>query len=142
MRLIFCADPLDSRKPDPDYLPEIEAAKALEIDYSLINFEVLVKNEGGERAVKLVPEQSIETLGIYRGWMLKPQQYIVLYDALLKRGIRLINDPAAYVHCHYLPESYPIIEPYTPRSVWLPITTGINFDAIMELLQSFGSAPV
>lgn len=76
---------------------------------------------------------------IYRGWMLRPSQYRLLYEALVGKGIRLINDPAAYQHCHFLPESYSIIEGRTPRSVWMKTTGEVSIDAVMELLRSFES---
>ena len=142
MYLIFCSDPLNPRKPDPDFLEEVQAATDLGLACFFVNFELLINGESAEQAVQRIPEQSREVIGIYRGWMLKPGDYARFYDALLKRGIRLINDPAAYKHAHYLPESYALIETYTPRSVWLPGTSGIDIDVIMNALTSFGSAPV
>ena len=79
-------------------------------------------------------------LAAYRGWMVTPSQYRVLYDALVARGIRLINDPDQYRHGHHLPENYPVIEGRTPRSVWL--TGDLGIDRIMEALTPFGDAPV
>lgn len=94
------------------------------------------------KAVRRVPHQPQPGLGVYRGWMLTPEQYRVLYEALEGKGIRLLNDPATYLHCHYLPESYPVIEPHTPRSVWIKTKGDVAPDEIMELLRPFGSAPV
>jgi len=37
MRLIFCADPLDPRVPDPAYAAEIAAANVLGLSYSLLS---------------------------------------------------------------------------------------------------------
>lgn len=142
MRLIFCSDPLDPRKPDAAYEAEVAAAQRLRLEYALISFECLVNESDPLRAVRRVPERSAEELGVFRGWMLRPEQYGQLYDALAGRGVRLINDPEAYGHCHFLPESYPVIEHYTPRSVWLRTGAEVSIDAIMELLRPFGSAPV
>jgi len=82
------------------------------------------------------------TMGVYRGWMMTPEQYTILHDALNARGVRLINDPAAYRHCHYLPESYAVIERATPRTVWLPLSGGVDLDAVMDLLRPFADGPV
>jgi len=119
--IIFCSDPLRPRYPDEMYEAEADAVKALGYTYALIHYEALVDDQQPQKAVRSVPQSSNQ--GIYRGWMLKPAHYALLYDALLERGITLINPPAAYQHCHHLPESYPVIENLTPRSVW---TTG-NF---------------
>ena len=73
--------------------------------------------------------------------MLQPEQYAQLYQALATRGIQLINDPAAYLHCHYLPESYSVLEGYIPTSVWLRTGLDAPLDQIMELLAPF-DAPV
>ena len=61
-----------------------------------------------------MPEQAEPCLAMYRGWMLKPSTYGRLYEALAAKGLRLVNDPAAYVHCHHLPESYSAIEDGRP----------------------------
>ncbi|HYF61682.1 MAG TPA: ATP-grasp domain-containing protein, partial [Herpetosiphonaceae bacterium] len=71
-----------------------------------------------------------------------PEQYGRLYAALLRKGWRLINDPAAYRHCHYLPESLEIIAAHTPRTIWLPLDGPPDFAALMNRLAVFGSAPL
>src|SRR5579862_735117 len=121
MRLIYCSDPLAPARPDTAYAAEVAAAKNLGLEYFLVDYEALVLEGKSEKAVRHVARAAPE-LALYRGWMLTPQQYEQLYAALAARGLELINMPSAYRHCHYLPESYPIIEPFTPRSVWL--TTG------------------
>ena len=88
-----------------------------------------------------MPEQAEPCLAVYRGWMLKPAAYARLYEALAAKGMRLVNDPAAYVHCHHLPESYSVIQEWTPRSVWLKTEGEVDMDRIMELLRPFGAAP-
>jgi hypothetical protein len=72
--------------------------------------------------------------------MVTPPQFRVLYEALIARGIRLINDPDQYRHGHYLPETYPVIEGQTPRSLWL--TGDLGIDRIMEALTRFGDGAV
>jgi hypothetical protein len=142
MKVIFCSDPLDSRKPDMMYEKEASAVDQLGLKYSLIGYEALVNESNPEKAVQRVEQLPDPEPGIYRGWMLKPHQYQQLYDALTHQGIRLINDPTAYKHCHYLPESYSIIEGYTPKSVWMRVTIDVSMDEIIELLRHFNSKPV
>lgn len=74
--------------------------------------------------------------------MVRPSEYQALYDALLARGIELINSPAAYRACHYLPESYPLISDATPATVWLALDACGDPDTIMALLAPFGDQPV
>lgn len=142
MKFVFCSNPLNRREPDIDYQAEVCAVQKLGFEYVLINYEALVDENDALKAVARVAKQSIEELGIYRGWMLKPDQYRQLFDALAERGLYLINTPAAYTHCHYLPESYSVIEPYTPKSVWVRTSANFSTEQIIELLRSFGSRPV
>jgi hypothetical protein len=141
MRLLFCADPLDPRSPDSAFDREIEAARQLGIPFSLFSYEALVNEGSAARAVRRVETGDGNEVTVYRGWMLRPEHYTQLYDALLERGLQLINTPAAYRHCHYLPESYPLLEGHTPRTVWLPIAD-VTMDRIMALLEPFGTKPI
>jgi len=141
MRFIFCADYWNIRRPDPAYEAEVEAARNLGYACSLIDFEALIEGRNSARALRTVAPASARELAIYRGWMLKPQQYELLYQALEAKGVELINSPAAYKHCHYLPEWYPLLAEHTPASTWL---TGPDFslDAIMDVLRPFGERPL
>ena len=118
MRITFCSDPFEARKPDSEYEAEVAVTQSLGIEHDLISYEALVYNHDPEAAVRAVRALSNPELAVYRGWMLKPGDYKQLYDALANRGAHLINDPNAYIHCHYLPESYPVIEQHTPKTVW------------------------
>src|SRR5579884_151424 len=142
MLVIFCSDPLRPRQVDDAYAVELAAAERAGFEYALVSYEALVDEHDAERAAQRVPEQSAETLAVYRGWMLRPEQYAQLYQALAGRSVRLINDPAQYRHCHYLPESYAAIEGFTPRSVWIPMGSGLEMDRVIALLETFGDVPV
>ncbi len=142
MKIIFCCDPGSPRAVDEAYQREANAATEVGIEYHLFDYEALVNDGDAARAVRRVPEQSECIPAAYRGWMLRPPQYRLVYDALFAKGIRLINDPAAYQHCHYLPESYSVIGGQTPKSVWMKTTGEVSMDGIMELLRPFGSKPV
>lgn len=142
MKIIFCADPLNARMPDPAYATEIAAARAVGATYALIDYEALVQEQATARAIRLVQPASARTVALYRGWMMTPEQYAALYRTLEERGIALLNDPTAYRHCHYLPESYAIIEAHTPRTVWLPAGDDLSLPAILAAVRPFGSAPL
>ena len=147
MKLIFCGDPLDPRVVDPVYAGEMAVARKLGIACSHINFEALVYERDGRGAVRRVENGKREEVGVYRGWMLRHELYALLYEALIERGIRLINSPADYRHCHHLPESYAAIEGYTPRTVWVPWQSGVSLtgsglDEVMRRLETFGDRPL
>jgi hypothetical protein len=144
MRLLFCCEPRNIRNPDPDYEAEVDAARRLGLECALLDFEALVYESNPVRAVRAIAPADPVEAGIYRGWMMTPGNYRQFYDALAGRGIHLINTPDAYQHCHYLPESYAVIEAHTPKTVWIKAGTGeeIDADRLMELLRLFGSRPV
>ena len=142
MKFLLCSDPFDSRKPDPAYENEVAAIEGLGLEYCLFSYEALVCDDNPAKALRGIAEQQKSELTIYRGWMLKPGEYKQLYDSMDDRNMRLVNDPEAYRHCHYLPESYSVISSKTPRSVWLKTGPDVAFDKIMELLRPFDSSPV
>jgi hypothetical protein len=112
------------------------------LDAALVDYEALVLKGNPSKAVRRVDALAAPESALFRGWMLTPQQYKQLYAALGTRGLQLINTPSAYRHCHYLPECYPVIESFTPRSVWLTIDRELSIDRVMALLRPFGTAPV
>jgi hypothetical protein len=141
MKILFCSDPLHSSHPDEMYQTEANAVNSLGYSYSLIDYEALVNDNDPIKAVRRISAEETIQHAIYRGWMLKPFQYEQLYKALFDKNITLINDPPAYRHCHYLPESYSIIKFKTPESIWLSLKDA-SIDEIMKRLQVFGDKPV
>jgi hypothetical protein len=145
MLLIYCQDPLARGEPDAAFASEVGAAEPHGLPHALIDFEALVYDGDPLRAVRAVPVAAQPELGVFRGWMLRSEQYAQLYAALLDRNVRLINDPAAYLHCHHLPESYAHIARWTPRTVWLPLAPGEAAPAretLYALLTPFDDHPL
>jgi hypothetical protein len=120
----------------------VAAAQAVGLDFDLVNYEALVDDRQPGVAVRHVREWATPDLAIYRGWMLRPESYTLMFEHLERKGVRLINSPAAYLHCQYLPEWYPVIAAYTPKSVWLPAEAGLTTDAVAGALGHFGTKPV
>ncbi|HEV2864418.1 MAG TPA: ATP-grasp domain-containing protein [Pyrinomonadaceae bacterium] len=142
MRVIYCAEPFSPTHVDFAYEPEAEAATRAGLEYGLINFEALVDERKPAAAVRRVKPPEVPDLAVYRGWMLTPGDYSQLYDALEEKGLRLINTPADYKHCHHFPESYPIIKEHTPASVTVPLGEGFSAEEVMRALAPFGERPV
>lgn len=141
MRVIFCNDPLRRSQIDEMYAEELEAAEAAGLATALVSYEALVDEGDAERAVRRVAAAEDPELAVYRGWMVRPESYIRLYDALAERNLRLVNTPDQYRHAHYLPESYPAIAGHTPETVWLG-ADGLTMEAIHSALRPFGDRPV
>jgi hypothetical protein len=140
--LVFCRDPLEPTRPDRAFAAEVVTVERLGLPHLLVDHDALVRGDDPDRVVRRVPKppEPEPVLAAYRGWMVTPHQYRVLYEALATRGVILINDPDQYRHCHHLPENYPVIERHTPRSVWL--SGDLSIDRILEALTPFGDAPL
>lgn len=143
MKIIFCEDPAAEKNPDSMYIDEVAAATHAGLDFELINYESLVDHHNAARAVREIPARSEVETAIYRGWALTVRQYTALYDALLSRGLRLLNNAQQYKFSHYLPQSLPAIQAHTPHTVWME-TDGkrLSYDAIMQLLLPFAGRPL
>lgn len=133
--VIFC-DEVFSGAVDPDYAVEWSAVKEMDGLVATISFEEL-KAGNANKAIKRVPVQEDEIEGIYRGWMFTGEEYKALFEALLKKNVRLINTPDTYKHCHYLPESYAKIEGNTPLSIWMPWDQQVDWEKLFAKLEVF-----
>jgi len=136
--ILFCSDPSEPRRVDPAYADERVAVEEVGALWSLFSFEDLVEGQPDEALRRF---EGRAPLALYRGWMLRPEAYTALSEALARRGVRLANSPEQYRHCHHFPESYGAIEPLTPRSVWLP-PGQFDAEAVMRALESFGDRPL
>lgn len=129
---------LDRKAVEPDYEDEQQAAHAAGFTSSLISFEALAEGNVPAALRYLQAPESVQP-ALYRGWMLTPAQYTQLYDGLLAKKLQLVNSPAQYRHCHYLPESYHHIQAHTPISRW---TNSNDLVAACTVAAAFGSNPV
>lgn len=142
MRLIYCSEPFWPTRVDSVYEREAAAAEAAGLQYELVDYEALVDEGDTAAAVRKVKAAAHAESAVYRGWMLKPETYSRLYDALGAKGFQLVNTPQAYKHCHHFPESYSVIKEHTPASVVVPLGDGFGIEKVMRALAPFGARPV
>lgn len=138
MHVLFCADPLDPRRPDSLYADEADAAQSVGFARGVIDYEALVGGDAERAVARVRPDVG---LSVYRGWMLTPAQYANLFDALAARGVPLINTPDAYRHAHFLPEAYPAFAEHAAQTVWTN-RADVSPDELRQTLLPFGDAPV
>lgn len=141
MKIVFCSELFYPNKPDYAYEKEAEAAVQNDFEYELFSFEDLTENKIST-AFKRIKISDKNELAIYRGWMLKPNHYEILYSELKSRNLNLINSPEEYRHCHYFPESYEIIKDCTPNSIFLPYDANFDFENLHKQLGIFGNKPL
>ncbi|ASR48892.1 hypothetical protein B4V02_20415 [Paenibacillus kribbensis] len=148
MHLLFCSDPLDSKSVDMDYREEYEVACSLGFDTGLVNFDHIIQDELAGAAPFIVPKRIREHIAkrgnehvnaLYRGWMLSPKAYEAWTALLETHRIRMLTSAKSYRNCHYFPDSYPIIQEFTPRSVCLE-RNQLTTEYIQEAAKSFGAS--
>lgn len=135
--VLFPQNPLVPRLVDPMYESEWRAVQEIGPYARLIDFEALLDGDG-QRATRRVYDSG---QAIWRGWMMAPIHYEILYQALFDKQVYLNTTPPAYKMTHWLPENYPMIEGYTPRSTWLP-NGQITVDRLDEVIAFFDGGPM
>jgi len=129
MLVLVPSDPLAPRRPDQHFAPEADAARTLGLTVAVVDHDALCRPGGASEAVRGVPEADD---AVYRGWMLRSEQYEAFARALSARGVSLRTHPAAYRTAHELPGWYSHFQPYTPQSAW---TDGSSLEQLVQLAE-------
>jgi hypothetical protein len=142
MKLLFCHDPLADKQADALFIDEAHLTVTLGMSHHLIDYDALKKNNLA-RAVRNIPMHKTETLAVYRGWALSERHYDLLYEALLSRGVRLINTPQEYTFTHYQSESLDLLSAHTPPTHIYRTDSPLDFARLSEWLsRHFGDKPI
>ena len=142
MKVVFCLEPFEINKVDLCYENEADQAKNIGFNIEVIDFEALARDENAVRSTRFIkPFENLEK-AIYRGWMLKPEIYSKLYQALLDKNLELINSPEEYKNCHYLSQCYKFIEKHTPKTVFLNVDEDFSLEKVFERIAVFGDQPL
>ncbi|MET8540097.1 ATP-grasp domain-containing protein [Kitasatospora sp. NPDC004799] len=115
--IIFPADPLNPRRPDPHFAWEARTLRELGGEHHLVDHDGLLAGRA-EEAVRRVPRDSGPLW--YRGWMLPSARYADFAAALAARGGTLLTSAPGYAAAHELPGWYDVFEGATPASAWIP----------------------
>lgn len=114
IRLLFPSDQLDKKRPEEAYQEEFDEATAIGIACSLFSEEEF-------KMGRFRPNPAFETGSsiLYRGWMLSPEEYGELADAITSKSGRPFTTPGQYRLCHHLPGWYELCKEFTPETVFL-----------------------
>lgn len=137
--IVFPRSELDHQSVDESFENEFNLAKAVGLP------TLLVDDRMGLGPFYEAEEST--TPAIYRGWM-KTQYEYECFERWLRRHkkLKLINTPAQYTYCHYLPGWYMDFRDITPKSrsallsdlMWGSV---FDYEAICNLAASLGSGP-
>lgn len=132
--IILPSSYFDRRKVDEDLEQEYAAALSTGLyDIIIFGYEDWFVNG----RIWLTHRPDHETEAVYRGWMMKPEQYMAFYDQLLESNIRLITDPVMYYRMHAFPNIYPQIQEDTARMIIFPLHSFIDVAEIRKQFNRF-----
>lgn len=115
---------------------EVLAAEELEIESYALPLDPIVMGDA-ERAVRHLPRPNGRTW-LYRGWMLREEEYGALYDALGERDETLVVDPESFAEATYAPNYIPLLGAHTAPARW---TESDSIDEAWEVAQALGPPP-
>ncbi|MGI5521837.1 ATP-grasp domain-containing protein [Micromonospora sp. CA-259024] len=134
MMLLVPANPLWPCRPDDHFAAEAQAARAAGFDVAVVDHDALTQGDP-LRAVAAVPAGGV---AVYRGWMLRSEQYRAFAEALAVRGVTLRTGSDQYRCAHELPGWYHALAAVTPTSTW---TTSADRTAFGRARAQLGDGP-
>ncbi|WP_281877066.1 ATP-grasp domain-containing protein [Nocardia sputorum] len=133
MLLLVPADVLRPQRVDEHFAAEADAARDAGLEVAVVDHDALTRTGGADGAVRRVRAGGV---AVYRGWMLRSDQYAAFDRSLRQRGVTLRTDAEQYRRAHELPGWYPALAEMTPRSVW---TTGKDRAAFDHARRELGT---
>ena len=145
--ILFPADSLERHEVERDYRAEWDAAQNAGFETAIFDFDSLRRGEPIERILRRVPLGAEARTLVYRGWMLRADDYAQLFDGLGARGWNLSNDAPSYRFAHHAPENYGFWRDFLPETKWIERARfeqngAIEWAPIFETVRAFGGAPV
>jgi hypothetical protein len=140
--ILFCESPFQTNKVDEDFEYQFISAKENGFETLLFNFEDLTSGDRISLATKRIKPNDKLANVIYRGWMLTPKHYSILYNDLLSKNFKLINTAEQYQNCHYLPDSLKFIESRTPKTVFEKFDNEKSIGILIDKSKVFGQKSV
>ncbi len=115
IRFLFPSDVLKPKKPDDAFISQIESFSQAGFEISLVSLESL--QQGNLQISPSIPNGDIV---VYRGWMMSSDEYADLCSSINTHGAKMLTDVETYLRCHHLPNWYPLISEFTPRTLVFP----------------------
>ena len=132
--ILFPSSFYDLYKVDEDMQQEYDAA----LDTGLFQVILFSYDDWFNHGIlKLSENLQSEIDAVYRGWMMKPEQYLAFYTELLKRNICLVTDPEMYSLMHVFLNFYPELAGDTARILTFPLHTEIDIEKVKQVFPRF-----
>jgi len=122
MKVLFPSEPFSPKEVDSCFKAEYEAAKLVGFIPFLFDHDELVTNMLFKSNLPDAPGEEYEPI-LFRGWMLKEEQYVFFTGSLAGRGYKTLNSLNEYTQCHHFPEAFNFIKEHTSKSWWTSVIT-------------------
>lgn len=132
--VVFPSSFMNSKKVDEDLQQEYEAVKSVGLfDTVIFGYEKWFTE--GQLVINIQPEE--QRMAIYRGWMMKPEQYERFNTLLLEKNIQLITGPEEYKLMHIFPNVYPFLIEDTAKMEIFPLHSQIDVEKLKQSFDRF-----
>lgn len=132
--ILFPSSYFYPRRVDEDLQTEYDAVLETGL-FEVILFEYNAWFNEGKLKLTNVPEEMSNA--VYRGWMMKPEQYKKFYELLLENNICLVNKPYQYEMLHVFPNVYQLLETDTAKMSVYPLYEDIDVNEIKDKYKKF-----
>lgn len=138
MYILFPSSYLNHRKVDEAFQKEYDTA--FEAGFMPVLFNQKLWDE--HRTVSLNMYMCTKEPVIYRGWMMKPEEYKSFYnflktDILSNPSITLLTSPEKYNTMHCFPYTYEQVKEDTPKIMTFPLHSKIDVETLKKNLGKF-----
>ncbi|MHC3492458.1 ATP-grasp domain-containing protein [Pectobacterium brasiliense] len=128
MNIIYPSDYFDSSKVDEIFEEEYHSAKKSGLSCLLLSMQH-VSNGKYKFSKDIAPNTPV----IWRGWMLKSDEYKKLSDAVTQNGGNMLVSLEDYLSSHHITGWYKSCEKYTPDTIF--VKEDDDFDQIINQLK-------
>ena len=133
MTLLYPGSFLNYREIEEDMREEYLAAMETGLFRTvLFNYDEWLAGDG----LRIRSDGMISNPVVYRGWMLKPNEYEKLYSDLETQGIQLITSPEEYQNLHLFPNVYPDIKADT-AGMMIFEDRNVDVEAVKRVFSKF-----
>lgn len=127
--ILFPSDFYRVSKVDPDLQKEYEAACATGL-YDVVMFGYDQWFQEDRLILSSAPGEPRKA--VYRGWMMKPEQYEKFYEELRRNQIELVTTPPEYALMHVFPNVYPYVQDDTAKMEVFPLHEKIDVEKLKK----------
>lgn len=137
MVILFPSYPSRPNQPDPSFGAEVNAAKKAGFEIAFVDLELQL---GGDVVLRRLPEEGDV---LYRGWLLRPDDYQKLDDAITAKGRKLLTPTEGYREAYEFPRWYGkfVMRGLTAPSTTFPLSTFKDgqppWESLLSIISTF-----